>query len=98
MPAWALKLGALCVTLLVVAGSYDYAKLHLKNTAAPLQPPVEGGSAPLTPPGVSPTPIPPLVGVRGGRTRPPSTPAPFLNLQPGVQKTALPQVTLTHVS
>ena len=99
MPSWALKLGSLCITLLVVAGSYDYAKLHLKNAAAPLQPPVEGGSAPVTPPaGVSPTPLPPLVGVRGNRTRPPSTPAPFLNLQPGVQATTLPAVTLTHVS
>ena len=101
MPSWALKLGSLCITLLVVAGSYDYARLHLKNAAAPLQPPVadspSGGSAPR-PPGVSPTPLPPLVGVRGNRTRPPSTPAPFLNLQPGVQATALPAVTLTHVS
>jgi len=98
MPAWALKLGSLCVTLLVVAGSYDYAKLHLKNAAAPLQPPVADRTAAPAAPGATPTPIPPLVGVRGGKTRPPSTPAPFLNLQPGVQATALPAVTLTHVS
>jgi hypothetical protein len=97
MPSWALKLGSLCITLLVVAGSYDYARLHLKNPAAPLQPPVADRTA-GPPVGATPTPIPPLVGQRGGRTRPPATPAPFLNLQPGVQATALPQVTLTHVS
>lgn len=97
MPAWALKVGSLCVTLLVVGGSFGYGRTHLKNTAAPLQPPVADKSA-APAPGATPTPIPPLVGLRGGKTRPPATPAPFLNLQPGVQATTLPAISLTHVS
>ena len=56
MPAWALKLGSVCVTLLVLASSYGYARTHVKNPSAPL------------------------------------------NLAPGVQVTALPAITFTHVS
>ena len=101
MPSWALKLGSLLTTLLVLAGSFGYARTHVKNPNAPLQPPVEGGSAPLSPaaPAVSLTPIPSLVGTRRGNPpRSSATPAPILNLQPGVQATALPAVTFTHVS
>ena len=102
MSAWALKLGSLITTLLVLAGSYAYTTAHAKNVAAPLQPPVadntSGGSAPR-PPTPSATPIPSLVGTRRGNPpRPTSSPAPLINLLPGVQATALPQITFTHVS
>jgi hypothetical protein len=47
----------------------------------------------------SPTPIPSLVGTRRGNPpRPSSSPAPRLTLVPGVQTTALPEITFTHVS
>src|SRR5438445_12905460 len=100
MPSWALKLGSLLTTLLVLAGSFGYARTHVKNPNAPLQPPVEGGSAPLSPaaPAVSLTPIPSLVGTRRGNPpRPTATAAP-LKVLPGVQETALPSLTFTPVS
>jgi hypothetical protein len=94
MPAWVLKLGALVTTLLVLGGSYGYAMTHVKNVAAPLQPPV----AAETPRGASPSPLPSLVGTRRGNPpRATSSPS-VLNLLPGVQATSLPQVTFTHVS
>jgi hypothetical protein len=99
MSAWALKLGSVVTTLLVLAGSYGYAATHPKNASAPLQPEVvdkPGGSASVT---AAPTAIPSLVGSRRGNPpRPASSPAPILNLLPGVQATALPEVTFTHVS
>jgi hypothetical protein len=100
VPAWGLKLGSLMTTLLVLAGSYAYAGAHIKNPEAPLQPPVPDKPAATAPPAAStPTPIPPLVGTRRGNPpRSSGTPAPILNLQPGVQATALPAVTFTHVS
>ena len=98
MPAWALKLGSLVTTLTVLAGSFGYARAHLKNPDAPLQPPVADKPAVTNAP-ATPTPIPSLVGTRRGNPpRPSSSPGPLLNLSPGVQATALPPVTFTHVS
>ena len=98
MPAWALKLGSLVTTLTLLAGSFGYARVHLKNPDAPLQPPVSDGKPRATEP-PTPTPIPSLVGTRRGNPpRASSSPAPLLNLSPGVQATALPPVTFTHVS
>ena len=96
MPAWALKLGSLLTTLMVLTGAFGYARTHIKNPDAPLQPPVSGGTAA---PAASPTPLPSLVGTRRGNPpRPSTSPAPLLSLQPAVQATTLPQVTFTHVS
>ena len=103
MPGWALRLSAFVATLLVFAGSFDYISAHVKNTAAPLHPPVDGYAAdvaapPVTPaPGQSGTPLPQLVPNRG-RPRPSSSPGPLITLQPGVRATALPSITITHVS
>ena len=104
MPGWALRLGAFVTTLLVFAGSFDYAAGHLKNPAAPLHPPVEGVAAEVTArpssplPGPSaPTPLPQLVPNRG-KPRPTSSPGPIITLQPGVRATALPSIAVTHVS
>src|SRR5438445_7147672 len=100
MTAWGLKLGSLLTTLLVLAGSFGYARTHMKNPNAPLQPPVESGSAPLSPPApaVSVTPIPSLVGTRRGNPPRPTATATPLKVLPGVQQTALPSITFTHVS
>jgi len=96
MSAFALKLGSLITTLLVLAASYAYTTAHAKNVAAPLQPPVADKPQPAGP---ASTPIPSLVGTRRGNPpRPTSSPAPLINLLPGVHATALPQVTFTHVS
>ena len=84
MPAWALKLGSLLTTLMVLTGAFGYARTHIKNPDAPA---------------ASPTPLPSLVGTRRGNPpRPSTSPAPLLSLQPAVQATTLPQVTFTHVS
>ena len=97
MSEWALKLGSLVTTLLVLVGSYAYASTHVKNPSAPLQPPVEESAETSVAP--APTPIPALVGTRRGNApRATSSPAPRLNLQPGVQATDLPEVTFTHTS
>ncbi len=98
MPAWGLKVGSLITTLLVLAGSYGYTTTHVKNPAAPLQPPVADKPAPSAAPIA--TPIPSLVGTRRGSSpRPSATPVPpLLNLLPAVRATALPAVTFTHVS
>lgn len=98
MTAFALKVGSLVTTLLVLAGSFAYATTHVKNVNAPLQPPVaEKATEPTAMP--APTPIPSLVGTRRGNPpRATSSPAPILRLVPGVQATALPSVTFTHVS
>lgn len=99
MSAWALKVGSLVTTLLVLAGSYAYASTHLKNPAAPLQPPLPGKPAQVTPAPAAPTPLPSLVGTRRGNPpRASASPAPLLTLQPGVQTTALPAVTFTYLS
>jgi hypothetical protein len=96
---FALKLGAAVTTLLVMFSSYAYASTHVKNPNAPLQPPVEASPAAVKPATPTPTPIPSLVGTRRGNPpRGTASPAPRLTLQPGVQATALPDVTFTHVS
>ena len=98
MSEWALKVGSIVTTLLVLVGSYGYASTNVKNPNAPLQPPVEK-SPDATPAAPTPTPIPSLVGTRRGNPpRGTSSPAPRLTLQPGVQATDLPEMTFTHVS
>jgi hypothetical protein len=98
MSEWALKIGSLVTTVLVLAGSYGYAATHVKNPSAPLQPAVEKSPDAMVT-AATPTPIPSLVGTRRGNPpRAASSPAPRLTLQPGVQATDLPEVTFTHVS
>ena len=103
MPGWGLRQGAFVGTLFIFAGSFDYVSAHPKNAAAPLQPPVEGDAAapaapPTTPaPGQSATPLPQLVPNRG-RPRPTIGPGALITLQPGVHATALPSISITHVS
>jgi hypothetical protein len=99
MPAWALKLASAGITLFMLAGSYGYARTHLKNPNAPLQPPVADAPAATAAPAATRTPIPSLVGTRRGTpARGTATPAPLLDLRPGVQATSLPAITFTHVS
>ena len=97
MPAWGLKLGSLVTTLLVLGGSFDYTLTHVKNANAPLQPPVADKPA-ASAPAATPSPIPSLVGTRRGNPARPSATAAPLRLLPGVQQTALPSTTFTHVS
>jgi len=100
MPSWSLKLAAVCVTLFMLAGSFDYARGHLKNPSAPLQPPVAGRpAATAAPSSASPTPtIGPLLATRKGQRPPTVTPGPRLTLAPGVQTATLAPITLTHTS
>jgi len=100
VPSWALKLSALFITLFVLAGSFDYARDHVKNANAPLQPPVAdrpaASAAPPTPtPGIT---IPPLLTTRPGQRPPTTTPGARLTLAPGVQSATLPPLTFTHTS
>lgn len=49
VPAWVLKGGAVCLTLLATVGAADYVGGHVKNSAAPLRPalqPVTGVQGP----------------------------------------------------
>jgi hypothetical protein len=100
MPSWSLKLSAVVITLFVLAGSFDYAKGHVKNPNAPLQPPVADrpaatGSAPT--PSPAPT-IGPLLSTRPGQRTAAPTQGPRLTLAPGVQSATLAPITLTHTS
>jgi hypothetical protein len=97
MSEWALKVGSIVTTVLVLIGGYAYASTHVKNPDAPLQPPVDASqqASQATP---TPTPIPSLVRTGRGSPRTSSSPAPRLTLQPGVQATVLPEVTFTHTS
>lgn len=101
LPAWSLKAGAACLTLFVLVGSFDYASTHVKNQAAPLQPSVADRAA-VASEAPSPSPLPslgPLITARPGRRTPaPATPAPRLNLAPGVRSASLAPLTFTHVS
>ena len=99
MPSWSLKLAALSITLFVLVGSFDYARGHVKNPDAPLQPPVaDHPTATLPAPTASPgATIGPLLTTRPG-TRPSTTPGPRLTLAPGVQSATLPPITFTHTS
>jgi hypothetical protein len=95
MYAWELKLASVLAIVLVMFGSYGYVSANVKNPNAPLQPEVAKPTA-ATP---TPTPIPSLVGTRrGSPPRATASPAPRLNLFPGVQATSLPAVTFTHTS
>jgi len=106
MPAWALKIGATFATLIALVGSYDYTTHHLYNAAAPLHPPVDGVTGqvvevtprPTGAPAPTATPLPSLLAAKRGQVRPSSSPGPLITLQPGVRATALPSITLTHVS
>ena len=99
MSEWALKVGSIATTLLVLVGSYGYASTNAKNPNAPLQPPVADKPAATAAPAATSTPLPSLVGIRRGNPpRSTAAPAPLLNLTPGVQATALPAITFTHVS
>ena len=99
MPSWSLKVSATFITLFVLFGSFDYARGHVKNANAPLQPPVADKPAATAAPAATSTPLPSLVGIRRGNPpRSTAAPAPLLNLTPGVQATALPAITFTHVS
>src|SRR5438067_13405640 len=96
MPSWALKLGSLLTTLLVLVGSFGYARTHAKNPNGPLQPRVaEEPSA--SEPIATPTPIPSLVGTRRGNPRRATRTAALLKALPGVQQTALRSITRTRV-
>ena len=105
LPAWSLKLGAACITLSVLVGSFDYASAHVKNPTAPLQPPVADKPAVVASAGPSASPLPPIGSIGplitarpGQRTAPPGTPAPRLTLAPGVRSASLAPLTFTHVS
>jgi hypothetical protein len=99
MPSWSLKLAALFITLFVLVGSFDYARGHVKNPDAPLQPPVaERPTATVPTPTAPPmATIGPLLTTRPGR-RQSTTPGPRLTLAPGVQSATLPPITFTHTS
>lgn len=88
MPAWGLRVAAAVSTLLVFVGAVSYTAAHVKNGAAPLQPPV---SAPA--PAPTPTPRSP-----GAGSQPSTSPTPRLTLAPGVRGATLPPITFTHVS
>jgi hypothetical protein len=99
MPAWALKLAAVFVTLFMLAGSYDYAYGHVKNPNAPLQPPV--ADKPATSAAPSPSPagtVGPLFTTRPGQRPPSTSPGPRLSINPGVQTASLAPLTFTHTS
>jgi hypothetical protein len=96
MTAWSLKLSALVITLFALVGSFGYARDHVKNPNAPLQPPV--ADKPATPT-QSPAPtIGPLFTTRPGQRAPTATSAPRLTLAPGVQTASLAPITFTHTS
>ena len=99
MPSWSLKLSAVFITLFVLVGSFDYARGHVKNPDAPLQPPVADRPAVTAPvPTASPVAtIGPLLSTRPGQ-RQTTTPGPRLTLAPGVQNATLPPITFTHTS
>jgi hypothetical protein len=100
MSSWSLKLSAVFITLFMLVGSFDYAKGHVKNPNAPLQPPVADGPAPTSAPATAsaaPT-IGPLLTTRPGQRPPTITPGPRLTLAPGVQSATLPPITFTHTS
>jgi hypothetical protein len=98
MPAWALKLSALLVTLLTLAGSFGYASTHVKNVNAPLQPPVADKPAPTIAPETPMPTIGPLLTPRPGVKAPTATPGPRLTLAPGVKSATLAPLTFTHTS
>jgi hypothetical protein len=100
MPAWALKLAAIFVTVFTLAGSFGYASAHVKNANAPLQPPVADKPAVASVPATA-TPVPtigPLITLRPGQKAPTVTPGPRLTLAPAVKSATLAPLTFTHTS
>ncbi len=98
MPAWALKISAMVVSLLVLTGSWSYAAMNVFNPNAPLRPPVATTPEPTPQPVASGTPLPALLPVRPGIRRPSSSPGVVFELGPGVAATALPNITITRAS
>ncbi|MDQ6858610.1 MAG: hypothetical protein M3Z65_06395 [Chloroflexota bacterium] len=98
MPSWSLKLSAIFITLFVFVGSFDYAKGHVKNPNAPLQPPVADAPAATAAPSVPVPTIGPLLTTRPGQRPATTTPGPRLTLAPGVQSATLAPITFTHTS
>jgi len=99
MPSWSLKISATFITLFVLAGSFDYARGHVKNPNAPLQPPVADKPAASAAPIPSPAPtVGPLFTTRPGQRPPTITPGPRLTLAPGVVSATLPPISFTHTS
>jgi hypothetical protein len=100
MPSWSLKVSATFITLFVLFGSFDYARGHVKNANAPLQPPV--ADKPAAASGApTPSPVPtvgPLFTTRPGQRPPTITPGPRLTLAPGVVSATLPPISFTHTS
>lgn len=95
-----LKLSAVFMTLFMLVGSFDYARAHVKNPNAPLQPPVADRPA-SSPVPATPSPVGsvgPLFTARPGQKAPTVTPGPRLTLAPGVQFATLPPITFTHTS
>lgn len=45
LPAWALKGGAVCLTVLAAVGSAGYVGAHVKNQSAPLRPALHPNTA-----------------------------------------------------
>lgn len=100
MSPWSLKLSATFITLFVLVGSFDYARGHVKNPNAPLQPPVADKATPslvAATPSPAPT-IGPLLTIRPGQRSPTIAPGPRLTLAPGVQTASLAPLTFTHTS
>ncbi|MBM4420456.1 MAG: hypothetical protein FJ034_02490 [Chloroflexi bacterium] len=97
MSAFALRVAAVVASLLVLFGGWGYAATHVKNPNAPLKPPVPGAVVVEAAPSAAPTPIPSLLN-RPALRLPSSSPGPVFNLAPAVQTTALPRITITHVS
>lgn len=100
MPAWALRLASVLTTLLVLVGSWGYASTHVRNANAPLRPPLPAvpEASPAPTPAPEATVVPSLLPNRPGLRRPTGSAGPTLTLQPGVRVTALPKITITHVS
>ena len=99
MSSWSLKLSAAFITLFVLAGSFDYARGHVKNPNAPLQPPVADKPATTATPAPTAAPtLGPLFPTRPGQRPASVTPGPRLTLAPGVVSATLPPITFTHTS
>ena len=99
MPSWSLKLSATCISLFMLLGSFDYARGHVKNPNAPLQPPVADKPAASAAPTATPGPtLGPLFTTRPGQRPPTITPGPRLTLAPGVVSATLAPISFTHTS
>ncbi len=100
MPSWSPKVSATFITRFLLLGSFDYARGHVKNPNAPLQPPVaDKPAAASAAPTVPPVPtVGPLFTLRPGQRPATITPGPRLPLAPGVVSATLPPISFTHTS